>query len=166
MHQGRPTLSRTSGPWASGIILHICQVSTKYLSSICQVCIKYLSSNSQVSFCAFVKANPDNPSFSLILELMELENIVANTVYLKVIFLSSIRYIRCILPSCHIVIANLSNTVYLVPQSCISTVRCSIPHPSRKYPIQLNRILSRPLIAYGATSVFDMLFSEKKLSCL
>ena len=112
VHQGRPTLSRTSGPWASGIILHICQVSTKYLSSICQVCIKYLSSNSQVSFCAFVKANPDNPSFSLILELMELENIVANTVYLKVIFLSSIRYIRCILPSCHIVILPICPTLF------------------------------------------------------
>ena len=64
----------------------------KYLPSIHKAFVidKYLLSNSKVYFRVFVEANHYNPPFSLILELMELENIVANTVYLKVIFLSHI----------------------------------------------------------------------------
>ena len=89
MHQGRPILFPTSGPWASGIILLFSPVFAKS------------------KICFFQEIYPHNPSFSLILELMELENIVANTVYLKVIFRA---------PT---IVAIASNTVHLLLQSFI-----------------------------------------------
>ena len=58
VHQAKPTLFPTSGPWASGISLHICPVFNKYLSSFCQVFQVFQVSFRTIILTIFLSASP------------------------------------------------------------------------------------------------------------